>query len=316
MSTFADIGLRAPPHAIYETRDRVAFAPDSVLIFGHFETRSHLPESWVSQLSQQRIFQVAEGSDFGQIRIEGEIDEDLSLRENSKFRGWLNNLPATTVYLDITGLGHHLWMPILRMLLEGGKVVQCLYTEPGEYTYSSNPRPGDFYDLSEKMRGFRPIPTFARIPSRGRPAGLLIPLLGFEGVRFKHLVEVIEPNDKDIYPIIGVPGFEIDYPFHTFEGNADPLRSTRAWQRVDYVDASCPFSLFSLIERMRQDHPGRAIQVATIGTKPHALGAMLYAMRDDTCEILYDHPVRKQGRTHGSGKCHVYDISTFWRTGH
>ena len=47
--------------------------------------------------------------------------------------------------------------------------------------------------------------------------------------------------------------------------------------------------------------------IAPIGTKPHALGAICYALRNpDTTEIMYDNPIRKPGRTAGIGQMHVY----------
>ncbi|HTM81922.1 hypothetical protein [Asticcacaulis sp.] len=316
MNTFAEFGLRSPPHTVYNERENVTFEVGAILIYGQAEYRSQLPARWSAQFDSDRIFEISEGDEFGQIKVDLLPGQTFSFRDNGPLRQWVEDLVGTVIYLDITGLGHHLWMPLLRLLIEGEKDVQCLYTEPGVYTPSLHPKPGDFFDLSERTIGFKPVPTFARIPRRGSAPNLLIPLLGYEGARFKHLIETFEPSDRDIYPIVGVPGFEIDYPFHAFEGNAGPLSSTRAWQRVDYVDAACPFSVYSYIERARNEWPGRAIQVATIGTKPHALGAMLYALRDNSCDLLYDHPVRKAGRTGGSGKCHRYDVSTFWRLGH
>ncbi len=315
MNTFADSGIYSPPHKVHSTREDVAFDTNAILMFGHSETRSELPHSWLTQFSAQKVFQITEGTDDGQVLIDHLPGKSFSLRDNADLRQWINDCKESLIYLDITGLGHQVWMPLLRMIVESGKKVQCLYTEPDVYTPSPNPKPGDFFDLSERTTGFKPVPTFARIPRRANTPSLLIPLLGYEGARFKHLIETVEPSDADIFPIVGVPGFEIDYPFHTFEGNAGALSSTRAWQRVDYVDAACPFSVYGHIERLRGEWPGRGIQVATIGTKPHALGAMLYALRDSSCDILYDHPVRKPGRTRGSGKCHLYDISSFQSLG-
>lgn len=315
MSTFADSTLYSPPHAVFEGRDQVRFLADAVLFFGEFETRSKIPISWSSQLPEHHVFRIEESGEANQISIDRLPESVFSLRDNRELRKWIVSLNCSIVYLDITGLGHNIWMPLLRILFEEKKPVQCIYTEPSSYTANPNPKPGDFYDLSEKVRGFSPIPTFARIPTRLTNSSVMIPLLGFEGIRFKHLVETFEPNEREIYPVIGVPGFEVEYPFHTFEGNADPLRTTRSWQRIDFVDAACPFSLFNLIRRLRSEIPNREFQVATIGTKPHALGAVLYALQDKSCDILYDHPVRKQGRTDGSGKCHLYDIATFWQLG-
>ena len=140
---------------------------------------------------------------------------------------------------------------------------------------------------------------------------MLIPLLGFEGIRFRHLIEMIEPSERDVTPIVGVPGFELEYPIYALEGNASVLSLTRSWQRVCFVDAACPFSLFYHLSSVRKSAKDRQLQIATIGTKPHALGAMMYAMKNNDVELLYDHPIRRQGRTSGASKCHLYYVSAF-----
>jgi len=48
------------------------------------------------------------------------------------------------------------------------------------------------------------------------------------------------------------------------------------------------------------------------GTKPHALGAILFAIaHSDDVEIVYDNVKRKVGRTTGVARCLVYGVSDF-----
>ena len=55
--------------------------------------------------------------------------------------------------------------------------------------------------------------------------------------------------------------------------------------------------------------------VAPIGTKPHALGAVLYYLdHSRTVEVLYDHPVRKERRTLGTSRVCLYDLALLPRT--
>lgn len=315
MNTFADSTIFAPPSETFPCREDVHFVSDGVLFYGESEERSQLPARWISHFTDGRAYRVIEHDTFGLIGVTGTDKSNISLRETAALRDLISSIEFSSVYLDITGLCHHVWMPLLRTIIDLNRTVYCIYTEPSIYTPSANPRPGDFYQLSDKIRGFVPIPTFARLPSRTQRGSLLVPLLGFEGVRFKYLVECFQPDEHSIYPIVGIPGFEIDYPFHTFEGNADILKSTKSYQRLDYVDASCPFALFHHLEALRSEWPERLIQLAVIGTKPHALGAMLYALHDSSVELLHDHPIRKKGRTQGSGRCHLYNVTAFLSQG-
>jgi hypothetical protein len=156
-----------------------------------------------------------------------------------------------------------------------------------------------------------PVPSFVRLSTRRGARTLVIPLLGFEGTRFRYMYETLQPEGTNIFPFIGVPGFKPEYPFHTYQGNANTLEDTRAWENVVFLDAACPFSVASELECLQQRWPDAFLQVALIGTKPHALGAALSAIGNSNVELVHDHPVRKPTRTTGSARCHIYHISKY-----
>lgn len=315
MNTFADTILKAPPRRVFASRADVVVVPDAVLFYGEREERSQIAGNWAAQFSHGFVREISEGAVIGQAFDKVYSQEPIMLRDRNALVLWASTFNGRPVYVDITGLGHQVWMPLVKVLIETAFQVYCIYSEPEKYTINPNPRPGEFYHLSDRVREFIPIPTMARIPSRRSSSSILLPLLGFEGPRFRHLIEKLEPSERDVSPIIGVPGFEIDYPFHTYEGNAEVLSTSRSWQRVRYVDAACPFALFEAIQTIRRAAPDRLLQLAAIGTKPHALGALLFAISDGNCEILHDHPIRKLNRTSGASKCHVYDVTAFLRDG-
>jgi len=46
-----------------------------------------------------------------------------------------------------------------------------------------------------------------------------------------------------------------------------------------------------------------------IGTKPHALGAVMFALTSPSrIELIYDNPIRKEGRTDGLDRLLVYHV--------
>jgi hypothetical protein len=294
-------------------RTDIAVSPGSVLLFGVFEQRSEIDPDWITLFGGDNAYEIISGDNIHSATIPKYKDHPISLRDQWILLDFVLHLNASSIYVDITGLPHHIWMPIVRVCFESGIETNCIYVEPKSYTYNPTPKPGEFFDLSDRIQGFSPIPTFARLTARRAEDSTLMPLLGFEGIRFRHLIERTEPSERDISPIIGVPGFELEYPFHTIEGNAAVLSATRSWQRVSYIDAACPFSLFSYLQKFQKRFADRHLQIATIGTKPHALGAMMYAMQNVNVELLYDHPVRRKGRTEGMAKCHLYKVSDFLR---
>ena len=311
MSSSIQTTLCLPPREIFSQRAEIKVIPGSILLFGVFEQRSEVDPNWLSIFGDENIYEVISGNDLLWTKIPKFDDKRISLRNQEDLHDFFKQINPPSIYLDITGLPHHVWMPLLRICLEARIDTHCIYVEPKSYTGNPTPKPGEFFDLSEKIRGFSPIPTFARINVRREEETKLIPLLGFEGTRFSHLIETIEPNERDVSPIIGVPGFELEYPFHTFEGNAYILNKTRSWVRIYFVDATCPFSLYLMLTMIHGDCQHGNLQVATIGTKPHALGAVLYAINNTNVELLYDHPIRKRARTTGMAKCHLYHVSDF-----
>ena len=225
--------------------------------------------------------------------------------------GFLHDQSYTAIYLDITGLEHHVWAPLLRGMYVGTTRSYCVYAEPGDYRFSNEPTEVRIFDLSEEIGGIGPLPGFVSLADDGGDF-LFVPLLGFEGARLTYMIEQTQPEQRGICPVVGVPGFRPEYPFYSYIGNGLPLRETRAWQNVRFAPANCPFSLYLLLERVSQENSGKFLKVAPIGTKPHAIGAVLYYLKNPSAtEILYDHPVRREHRTVGTSRICLYDVSSF-----
>jgi hypothetical protein len=224
----------------------------------------------------------------------------------------MDALPGSSIYLDITGLSHHVWAPLLRVALTTGKLVRAVYVEPAEYRFSETPTEGEIFDLSEAILGISPLPGFTSLAQpRHADSVCFVPLLGFEGNRLQYVLEMVQPPGQKVIPIVGVPGFRPEYPFYTYMGNRSALEGNLIWSRIRYAKANCPFSLFYALEDISTLYPDELLKIAPIGTKPHALGAVLYALyASRAVELVYDHPVRKVNRTVGSANIHVYDVSS------
>ena len=240
----------------------------------------------------------------------GRMVRTMGLRSPNAIGEFLDGLEYDTVYLDLTGLPHHVWVPLLKCIRSRGDRAFCVYVEPGDYQYSSTPTESTIFDLSERIDGVAPLPGFASLSSRHRDDVIFVPLLGFEGARLAFSLEAVQPRRENIFPIVGVPGFRPEYPFYTYLGNRLKLQETRSWKNVHFAAANCPFALYNVLRKVATTNQGVRMVIAAIGTKPHALGAILYCLdNQETTEILYDHPVRKQRRTHGASRVCLYDLA-------
>lgn len=235
---------------------------------------------------------------------------DFSLYEASEIQDFVASISGR-IGIDITSLEHRVWAPLVRAILEADRDAVALYVEPDDYEKSSEPLPGAVYDLS-LSRGIEPLPGFARVSTRAGDLGDFAPLLGFEGARLLHVLDQEDVDASRTHPIVGFPGFRMEYTSYSILANRDALESDYLHQRIEYARASCPFEAYSAIERVYNQAEGEFLRVAPLGTKPHALGAVLFALaHPQTVELIYDHPVPSDNRTSGSASIHLYEFTDF-----
>ena len=244
--------------------------------------------------------------------VHGIVDELLQLRDNASLRNLMRRL-RPPVYLDITGLTYSCWAPLLRAGIDEGVDLRVVYVEPATYTRAAAPTQGMIYDLSERIDGIAPLPGFASLRRRDRSgSSCFVPMLGFEGARLGYVMEEVQPPVALVAPLVGVPGFRPEYPFFAYAGNRVQLESDFMAARVRYAKANCPFDAFHELFRIARDHRADLLTVAPIGTKPHGVGAVLFALsRPHAVELVYDHPIRKANRTTGEARVCVYDVGRF-----
>lgn len=231
--------------------------------------------------------------------------ETLSLRDPEGLQRLF--LGRRVAYLDISGLAHHVWAPLLRAGLSCLEELWVVYAEPERYRAHSSPASASLFDLSTSFGGVAPLPGFANLRGPRDPArAVFVALLGFEGTRARQVAMTLDPTPK-VCPIVGLPGFRLEYPFVTVTCNQEFLDDHRAHGNVRFARASCPFEAYRVLEEIRADNPDAYMYIAPVGTKPHSLGAMWFAIENPVAtEIMYDHPQRRPKRTWGVGVVHAY----------
>lgn len=275
------------------------------------ENRGQLPV-WaeLSANSPGRVARIAvTGGESCSISIATGSEAEVLLRDEAAVRA---ALPSDEWLIDISGMSHPVWASVVRAAYLAKVRTRVLYAEPDSYRLHSSPASATQFDLSVTFEGVSPLPGFANLtgPAKDQPC-VFVAALGFEGNRPECLVLQIEPTPK-VVPIVGVPGFQMEFPAFTVACNRGFLEDYGAHSEIRYARASCPFEAMEQLREIGKDNPGAYLYLAPIGTKPHALGVVLFALRNpDSTEILFDHPVRKAGRTKGVGVIHVFDFGGF-----
>ena len=281
------------------------------------EERSIHPTTWelaAKDVNFLRVssFDSSKEPDFSHcaVEVDGSVRK-LQLRSRNQLREFFRGIESEVVYLDVTGLPHHVWAPLLRAAIETSKQVSAVYVEPRTYTFSRTPTEAEIFDLSEAIHGISPLPGFSVLNEpEDEESVLFVPFLGFEGHRLAYVIEQVQPPGKKIIPVVGVPGFMPVFPFHTYLGNRNILAKGALHTEIRLIMANSAFDAFYMLHEISANYPDHTLKVAPIGTKPHALGAILFTiLANRPVEIVYDHPIRKPNRSTGSANILVYEIN-------
>ncbi len=275
------------------------------------EERSVGGPVWRARQEARRVtFEVVTQEDAEWIEVEHSAGdfERIYLHDQGAISGWLASL-AEPIFVDMTSLALRTWAPILRAALSVGAKFRFVYVEPSDYVRQLG---GRDFSLSDYTEGISSIPGFASVASITDEPVPLIAMLGFEGARLTRIIQRLEPPPGQTFPVIGVPGYKVEFPFYSYEGNQRELEQNFLYSQVVHARANCPFEAFVALSNIRAALGGVRLQVAPIGTKPHAVAAALFALAcDGDVELIYDHPKRAARPTQGASRVCVYYMSEF-----
>lgn len=199
---------------------------------------------------------------------------------------------------------------IAAALKEKVSLLRLVYVEPLDYRRRIEGRLSEYRDfyLSDN-RLYRSIPMFRTDLSETSP-GRAVFFLGYEGARLGQALEQEEVLQRwKKHMILGVPAFE---PGWELDSIANNIQYIKEQDSVQFAAASSVAGAYNLLCELRdQDKEGKPILVAPIGTKPHAIGAILFLIEFDAMEqavLLFDHPARSKGRTDKIRRWHFYDV--------
>ncbi|MCW1923687.1 hypothetical protein OKA05_14065 [Luteolibacter arcticus] len=236
---------------------------------------------------------------------------DFSLRRSEEIASFLNQIQGTTkgVVIDVTTLAYSTWAILVKYCLKEGIPIQAVYSEPLEY---AEPTMEEF-SLSDRVAGVRAIPGFVSLDSDFEEAAELLVFMGFEGPRVSHVMRVTDVPEELVTPVIGVPAFIPEFAQYAYLGNRRVLDSLRGGRPIRCAKASCPFAAIMVLDSVARATSGRELKVALLGTRPHALGAVLYyIVSNKRIGLIYDFPIPSPGRSEGCRRVHLYDLRRFY----
>jgi hypothetical protein len=302
----------------YKSIDELLINPNCTYFYSRSsESRSYAIVDKFNSLYINASFIEIEAID-RDIIIDKNTNEKYDLRSSNSMMNFINTYWSSCIYIDTSGMNNRTVASLLRnaILLSNMKPfeINILYVEPYKYKIEQFKLEGVSNDLAEKFDGIEPLPGFISIVPNTDDF-ILVAFLGFEGGRFTYLIEQIQPQKDNIIAVVGVPGFRIEYPFIALWGNRISLEETKSWENIKYVAANSLVDAFLLLKNiLAKSHKSAKIVLAPIGTKPHAIGAILFAIKfPNRVEIVYDNPKRKINRTDGTGQIVICNVNSLLR---
>ena len=212
-------------------------------------------------------------------------------------------------YIDITSMPNHIWAPILRVAFKLDVKIKVIYCEPKKYNLPTRYGASVDYSVSQQLKQ---LPGFVVLKQVPEQKICFVPLLGFEKTRFELLMNKLDPIISQTFPIIGLPGFRIEYPFESYFFNKNRLDRDLLWQNIHYSTAHCPFSLFYLLSKLSAENKSKFFRIGLIGTKPHTLGAVMFYLHSKAgADLIYDYPAKRINKSTGLHKFHIYHVDLF-----
>ncbi len=215
----------------------------------------------------------------------------------------------SSVLLECTTLEVSEMLLLMQALKNIGVVrFDALYLEPKHYTHKPNFRDRHHFELSQSFEGFIGIPGHAMAFERG---DRVIVLCGFESERVGSAFEELDIVGRDCKLVFGMPPYTIGWDKSTYTNHIPVIDTNGISKEFYYVGASNPLAVFDKLSRAYISlEEGQKLFILPFGTKPMAFGACLFKVLNgaDNLAIMYDHPVKKEGRTTEISKWNLYRV--------
>lgn len=239
--------------------------------------------------------------------------EESNIRSVLFGKEFIEKLSNKVFVLDTTSLGFAEILLLLHYLSQKKNIsIKLFYVEPDEYKL--NGKKSMFkneFDLSEGFNNFRKIPPYSiLIDSSSSHKAKLITLLGFENDRLSRILEDDDGARYDTFEhIIALPAFKPGWENISLHRHSHELKGTR---NLEFAPANNPYETNKVLENIKKNSKDKNLVIAPIGTKPHAIGAIIFLinskLNEEKIGVMYDFPIKKEKRTDGVGFIHEYIV--------
>lgn len=274
----------------------------SLYLFGHdSEERSHACADFVKAKQSDVTVLELEYVDKDKMHIVGSRNPDIPLGSQKAIMELIQMYNCRYIYIDVTGMNVRIAAALLLRIDNSNTEIHVVYAEPQKYNLEQYHKEGKDNEWAGVIDGIMPLPGFSNFADPNAEFFFCV-FLGFEGGRFSHLLKEMQPMEELIIPVFGIPGFRIEYPYNAYWSNRKGLKDTDSSSNVKYASANSIVDAYMLLNRIKKESDNKKIIIAPIGTKPHTIAAIAFAIKNfNNVEIVYDNPKKIESRSEGIG---------------
>lgn len=215
------------------------------------------------------------------------------------------------IVIDATSMGVADFLVLIQSLYDINNIsFDVLYLEPQSYRISNN----SFiekrnFELSDGVGGYIGIPGQSLSFERTDRA---VFFCGYEAERLDRAFEELDIIGKNTQLIFGIPPFHAGWDINSFSNHINVIEKQSINQQFYYCGASNPLAICDKLDIIYDSlAENEKLFIIPIGTKPMAIGACIYKVAKNDkykLSILYDHPIRKEGRSTDISRWNLYNI--------
>lgn len=216
------------------------------------------------------------------------------------------------VLIDCTSVNVPELLLLIGALYENGiKHFSSLYVEPQNYSRLQKIEIGNErkFELSDSYLGYKGIPGYLLSLDTGDYVAFCC---GYEQERIMNAFDYESISSKYATLIFGMPPFNAGWDMNAYESHINFI-DNQSIKDIKYCGSTNPLAVIKKLDEMYQSlKDDEKLFVAPLGTKPMSLGACLFIVVCGDREhvaLLFDHPIKKSGRSKAIGSWHLYNIS-------
>lgn len=223
-----------------------------------------------------------------------------------------NNIHQLRVLIDCTSIGVAEFLIIAQALYNiDNKSFDVLYLEPQQYkTHNNTYSEKRNFELSTGFEGYIGIPGQSLVFERTDKA---VFFCGYESERLDRTFEELDIIGKNSQLVFGIPPFNSGWDMNSYSNHISVIEKQNIQKHFYYCGAANPLAVCEKLEVFYNAlEADERLFIIPIGTKPMAIGACIYKIsKDDNyrLSILYDHPIKKIGRSTKISRWNLYNIS-------